>query len=479
MPSLGPLRTGEIPGIRGDELRRPVATIALVAIGCLWWLATIPLQDEGVQLVLDPLGEWWQVLTAPFVHVSGWYQFAALGAVGVFGWLLERKHGWLPSCSWSGSRRLRRRWRSSRRSRATARSPIGAVGRRARRCCAPGRCRSCSSAAATAATATTTTPTCSAPACIFVLLGAHAASRATRSARSRRRRGIVLGSLVRARCSSRVSATLIAPGSPSTSRPIDRARHRAARSSGTAASSPPEVIASHTQPAARRATRRRPRREASPRRRGCASCRRRSRARRARAAAATPSIAGTALGVDLGGARRDASASSCRWPSRPKPVTSVSACAPRRARRGRGVAVERRHHLDRRGDQRRRDASPRLAAVLIAPAPSGLVSTSTSPGRPPAFVRTSSGWTVPGHREAVLRLGVVDRVAADDRRARRGDRVVAAAQDLAEHLGAELLERERDEVQRADRLAAHRVDVATARSSRRCGRSRTGRRRSA
>jgi membrane associated rhomboid family serine protease len=92
-PSLGPLRTGEIPGIRGDEMRRPVATIVLVAIGCLWWLALIPLRDEGYRLYTDPLGEWWQVLSAPFIHASGWYQFAALGAVGVFGWLLERRNG--------------------------------------------------------------------------------------------------------------------------------------------------------------------------------------------------------------------------------------------------------------------------------------------------------------------------------------------------------------------------------------------------
>src|SRR3712207_160130 len=95
-PALGPLRTGEIPGIRGDELARPVATIGLVVIGCLWWLAVFPLRDEGTRIVVDPLGEWWQVLTAPFIQTNGWYQFAALGAVGVFGWLLERKHGWLP-----------------------------------------------------------------------------------------------------------------------------------------------------------------------------------------------------------------------------------------------------------------------------------------------------------------------------------------------------------------------------------------------
>jgi membrane associated rhomboid family serine protease len=95
-PSLGPLRTGEIPGIRGDELKRPLATILLVAIGCLWWLAIIPLRDEGFQLYFDPLGEWWKVVTAPFIHLNGWYQFASLGAVGLFGWLLERRNGWLP-----------------------------------------------------------------------------------------------------------------------------------------------------------------------------------------------------------------------------------------------------------------------------------------------------------------------------------------------------------------------------------------------
>ena len=105
-PSLGPLRSGEIPGIRADEDRKPVATITLVAIGALWWLAMIPLRDEALALVVNPIGEWWQVLTAPFLHASGWYQFAALAGVGLFGWLLERRHGplavlavWLISAS--------------------------------------------------------------------------------------------------------------------------------------------------------------------------------------------------------------------------------------------------------------------------------------------------------------------------------------------------------------------------------------------
>ena len=93
VPSLGPLRTGEIPGIRGDETRRPYVTLALVALGLLWWLAIIPLRAEAVSFVVSPLDQWWSVLTAPFVHDSAWYQFASLGAVGLFGWLLERRHG--------------------------------------------------------------------------------------------------------------------------------------------------------------------------------------------------------------------------------------------------------------------------------------------------------------------------------------------------------------------------------------------------
>jgi membrane associated rhomboid family serine protease len=93
VPSLGPLRTGEIPGIRGDETRRPYVTLFLVAVGLLWWLAIIPLREETVSFVVSPLSEWWSVLTAPFIHASSWYQFASLGAVALFGWRLERRHG--------------------------------------------------------------------------------------------------------------------------------------------------------------------------------------------------------------------------------------------------------------------------------------------------------------------------------------------------------------------------------------------------
>jgi membrane associated rhomboid family serine protease len=32
------------------------------------------------------------VATSPFVYASAWYELAAVGAIGLYGWLLERRH---------------------------------------------------------------------------------------------------------------------------------------------------------------------------------------------------------------------------------------------------------------------------------------------------------------------------------------------------------------------------------------------------
>ena len=104
-------------------------------------------------------------------------------------------------------------------------------------------------------------------------------------------------------------------------------------------------------------------------------------------------MAGTAA-ASISAATPLAAASSCTWPSRPKPVTSVSACAPaaRACSAARSLSVV--MTLTARSTSAA-SASPRLIAVATAPAPSGLVSTSASPGRPPAFVSTASGATTP------------------------------------------------------------------------------------
>jgi len=95
--SLGPLRRGEIAGVRADT--PPYATLVLVAVSCGVWIAT-----AGAYLsifkyaIFGPLqGEWWRLLTSQFVYFhgfySGLYMFATLLTIAIFGWLLERRHG--------------------------------------------------------------------------------------------------------------------------------------------------------------------------------------------------------------------------------------------------------------------------------------------------------------------------------------------------------------------------------------------------
>jgi len=93
-PRLAPLRPGEIPGIRADA--RPYATIVIVVASVVVsLLARFRLEFAGDVLLAGPLdGDWWRVVTTQFLYGSTGYEVAALSAVFVFGWLLERRHGW-------------------------------------------------------------------------------------------------------------------------------------------------------------------------------------------------------------------------------------------------------------------------------------------------------------------------------------------------------------------------------------------------
>jgi membrane associated rhomboid family serine protease len=97
-PKLTRLKPGEIPGVRAD--RRPYATIALVLVSVLVSLtfrAGVVSERHLVDLVASsPLdGDYWKLVTQLFVYVfSTGYEIAALGAIFLFGWLLERRHGW-------------------------------------------------------------------------------------------------------------------------------------------------------------------------------------------------------------------------------------------------------------------------------------------------------------------------------------------------------------------------------------------------
>jgi membrane associated rhomboid family serine protease len=91
-PSLGRLRGGEIPGIRGDETAKPWATIVLVALSFGVWFAlafyAVP------ELALSALSSHpWLYLTASLLNGNTAAQFAVVIGLGLFGWLLERRHG--------------------------------------------------------------------------------------------------------------------------------------------------------------------------------------------------------------------------------------------------------------------------------------------------------------------------------------------------------------------------------------------------
>ena len=96
-PSLGRLKPGEMPGIRGE--RRPYATILLVLAA----IAATILLNTGLFFLGDlALGagvtdEYWRTVTTLFVYAQNAYEIVALAAVFLFGWLLERRHGpWAP-----------------------------------------------------------------------------------------------------------------------------------------------------------------------------------------------------------------------------------------------------------------------------------------------------------------------------------------------------------------------------------------------
>jgi membrane associated rhomboid family serine protease len=86
------LRPVELPGLGGDEVRKPWATIVLVALSFGIWLSLAFFVRADLALA-SLSGDPWRYLTAPFVNAGGWAQFAVVVGLGVFGWLFERRHG--------------------------------------------------------------------------------------------------------------------------------------------------------------------------------------------------------------------------------------------------------------------------------------------------------------------------------------------------------------------------------------------------
>ena len=92
-PQLPRLRPGEIPGIRADRRAWAVWLLVLAPV-----LVTIAIKARPQLLehfsyglgVEDP----WRAFTAPLAYTASGYEAITLGAIALFGWLLERRHGW-------------------------------------------------------------------------------------------------------------------------------------------------------------------------------------------------------------------------------------------------------------------------------------------------------------------------------------------------------------------------------------------------
>ena len=123
-------------------------------------------------------------------------------------------------------------------------------------------------------------------------------------------------------------------------------------------------------------------------------------------------------------ARRCASAISCVWPNSPKPVTSVTAFGANARSTSAAAAFSVVIQRDRLG-------AVDCFAASTRPVPSGFVRKTASPGRAPLFGQIAVRMHGADDREAVLRLGVADRVAAGEHRAGRAHLLVGAGEDRA------------------------------------------------
>jgi membrane associated rhomboid family serine protease len=91
-PRLGRLRSGEIPGIRGEEHGRPWATMVLVALSFGLWLSLAFFVRSDLALTALS-GDPWRFVTASLLNDGTAAQFAAVVGLGLFGWLVERRYG--------------------------------------------------------------------------------------------------------------------------------------------------------------------------------------------------------------------------------------------------------------------------------------------------------------------------------------------------------------------------------------------------
>jgi membrane associated rhomboid family serine protease len=95
-PSLPRLRPGEIAGIAPDTVPYATLTVIVLCIASTLVYRADKTLDLGY-LVVPGAEEPWRLFAAPFLFQDQiGYAFVTLVAVGIFGWLIERRFGQLP-----------------------------------------------------------------------------------------------------------------------------------------------------------------------------------------------------------------------------------------------------------------------------------------------------------------------------------------------------------------------------------------------
>ena len=325
--------------------------VLLGIAGCLVWRTSVVGLDR-LAIIGKPGSEWWRLLTAPFIYNNIGYAFVTIGAIALFGWLLERRHGPVARRAPVPGRR-RRRDRRDGGGLPASRSRSAATARRWR-CSARGRSPiCCRSAPARRSTGDLLGTVVIAVAVALMPLAVREASWLAGGVGAAV--GFAIG-LPLAQMQDRIRGLRDAdrPGRAvvePADQPARRSRPLGRRDGGEQAArghrvdrEPPPLLGDRVVEG----------REAPRRGRGCAASRRPPRPPPGRRAARARPRSRAPRGRRPRPRGRWPSASSCRWPSRPKPVTSVRAWAPAARGAASGVAVERRHHRRRARSEGRR-----------------------------------------------------------------------------------------------------------------------------
>jgi membrane associated rhomboid family serine protease len=88
-------RRGLASGYDRWAYARPYATLAIVAASIASWIVWHAEARAYIEMaIIGPLhGHWWKIFTSQFAYINGLYAFVTIAAIGIFGWLVERRHG--------------------------------------------------------------------------------------------------------------------------------------------------------------------------------------------------------------------------------------------------------------------------------------------------------------------------------------------------------------------------------------------------